>query len=158
MAQQKSSGQKRNKQGGPRSASRLAAVQALYQLISSDEPKIKVVISEYQEYRLGAEIEGDQYVDADPELFADICEGAWTRSEELDAAITPHLNADWSLDRVERVILAILRAGAYELVARPDVPTAVIINEYVDVCHAFYDRTEASFVNGILDKVAKAVR
>lgn len=158
MAQQKNMKRKGNKQGGPRSASRLAAVQALYQLLSSDEPKIKMVISEYQEYRLGAEIEGDQYVDADPELFADICEGAWERGEELDDIIQPYLSADWSLDRIERVILAILRAGAYELVARPDVPTPVIINEYVDVCHAFYDRVEASFVNGVLDKVAKAVR
>mgnify|MGYP000462893445 CR=1 FL=1 len=107
---------------------------------------------------MGAEIEGDQYVEADPELFADICEGAWERAEELDDVIKPYLNADWSLERIERVILAILRAGAYELVARPDVPTPVIINEYVDVCHAFYDRVEASFVNGVLDKVAKAVR
>jgi N utilization substance protein B len=158
MVQQRPSRKKGKQQGGPRSASRLAAVQALYQLLSSDEPKIKMVITEYQKYRLGAEIEGDQYVDADPALFADICEGAWERGTELDEAIAPYLNADWSLDRIERVILAILRAGAYELIARPDVPTPVIINEYVDVCHAFYDRTEASFVNGVLDKVAKAVR
>ena len=65
---------------------------------------------------------------------------------------------DWPLDRRESIVRAILRAGAYELIARPDVPTAVVINEYVDIAHAFYERAEASFVNGVLDKLAKAVR
>jgi N utilization substance protein B len=91
-------------------------------------------------------------------MFSDICEGAWSRRGEIDKVIAPNLSLNWSMDRMEHVVLAILRAGSYELIARPDVPTAVIINEYVDVAHAFYDRTEASFVNGILDKVAKATR
>ncbi|WP_417461794.1 transcription antitermination factor NusB [Kordiimonas sp.] len=149
---------KKNITGGPRSAARLGAVQALYQLEMSDEPKIKMVIEEYIRHRLGAEIEGEQYVDADADLFADIVEGAWQRLDELNDAIKPCLSKDWSLERIEAIVRAILRAGTYELIARPDVPTAVIINEYVDVAHAFYERTEASFVNGVLDKIAKAVR
>ncbi|MEX0300659.1 MAG: transcription antitermination factor NusB [Kordiimonas sp.] len=148
----------KTKQGGPRSAARLAAVQALYQLERSDEPNSKVVIEEYRSHRLGAEIEGDQYVDADAVLFADVTEGGWERKEEWDAQIAPCLNAEWSLDRLESIIRAIFRAGAYELSARPDVPTKVIINEYLDIAHAFYDRTETSFVNGVLDKLAKALR
>jgi len=149
---------KKGKPGSPRSASRLAAVQALYQLVRSDTPKPEFVIKEFLDHRIGAEIEGDQYVAADAEMFSDICEGAWSRRGEIDKVIAPNLSLNWSMDRMEHVVLAILRAGSYELIARPDVPTAVIINEYVDVAHAFYDRTEASFVNSILDKVAKATR
>lgn len=146
------------KVGGPRSAARLAAVQALYQLAMSDEPKPKVVVEEYINHRLGAEIEGDQYVAADADLFGDIVLGGWERREEIDGTITGCLSSDWSLARLENIIHAIFRAAGYELVARPDVPTAVIINEYVDVAHGFYERAEASFVNGVLDKFAKAVR
>lgn len=146
------------KPGGPRSAARLAAVQALYQLEMSEDPKPKMVIEEYIKHRLGQEIEGDQYVDADATLFADVTEGAWERRQETEEALVPALSKDWPLDRLESIIRAILRAGVYELAARPDVPTAVIINEYVDVAHGFYERTEASFVNGVLDRVAKAVR
>ncbi len=152
------SGQQKMKVGGPRSASRLAAVQALYQLDISDEPKIKPVIAEYINHRLGAEVEGDQYVKADADLFADITEGAWNRREEADKLIEPCLTSGWAMNRIEKVILATLRAGCYELMARPDVPTKVVINEYLDVAHAFYDKSEVSFVNGVLDKLAKATR
>ena len=146
------------KQGGPRSAARLAAVQALYQLEMSEDPKPAVVISEYEEHRLGQEIEGDQYVGADTGLFGDVVQGTSQRCSELDEKISGYLTDDWTLERIEAISRAILRAGAYELVARPDVPTAVIINEYIDVAHAFFDRPEASFINGVLDKLAKAVR
>ncbi len=148
----------KTKMGGPRSASRLAAVQALYQLAASEEPRVKEAIEEFQKYRLGAEVDGDQFVDADEALFADITEGGWQRREEWDALISPCLTKDWALDRIEPLVHAIFRAGSYELVARPDVPTAVIINEYLDVAHAFYDRSEASFVNGVLDKLARTTR
>jgi N utilization substance protein B len=158
MASEPRKSGQRTKQGGPRSAARLAAVQALYQLEMSDEPKPKLVVEEYINHRLGQEIEGDQYVEADAALFTDITLGAWERRAEVEETLTPALSKDWPMDRLESIIRAILRAGGYELVARPDVPTAVIINEYVDVAHGFYERTEASFVNGVLDKVAKAVR
>jgi len=149
---------KQQKQGGPRSASRLAAVQALYQLELSDEPKTELTVQEFIEHRLGAEVEGDQFVDADSDLFADIVKGGWDRSEEWDRLVTECLTKDWTLERLEPVVRAIFRAGAYELSARVDVPTAVVINEYLDVAHAFYERTEASFVNGVLDKLAKNIR
>lgn len=146
------------KQGGPRSAARLAAVQALYQLEAADEPNTKVTIAEFISHRLGAEVEGDQYVDADEKLFADITEGGWGRHNEWDTLISPCLTRDWTLERIEPIVRAIFRAGAYELAARPDVPTAVVINEYLDIAHAFYDRTEAAFVNGVLDKISKSAR
>lgn len=150
--------QNQNKKGGPRSAARLGAVQALYQLEMSDDPRPDVVIEEYAEHRLGKEIDDEQYTDADADLFADIVKGASERQEEIDEKVIPCLNEKWPFKRLERLIRAILRAGAYEILARPDVPTAVIINEYVDVAHAFYERKEANFVNGILDKLAREHR
>ncbi|UTW57549.1 transcription antitermination factor NusB [Kordiimonas sp. SCSIO 12603] len=144
--------------GGPRSAARLGAVQALFQLDQGDEKNAQVISTEYIEHRLGQEIEGDQYVAADEKLFADITRGAWMRKEEWDEVITPCLTDDWPLERLEPLIRSIFRAGAYELTARPDVPTKVIINEYIDVAHAFYERAEISFVNGVLDKMAKSAR
>lgn len=146
------------KQGGPRSAARLAAVQAFYQLLMADEPDAGKVATEYVDHRLGAEIEGDQYVDADAELFGDILQGAWNRREEWAGLIKGHLSQGWTMERIDKILIAVLSAGCYELAARVDVPTAVIINEYVDVTHGFYDRAEASFVNGILDKLAKELR
>ena len=146
------------KKGGPRSAARLGAVQALYQLDMAEKPAVKMVIEEYSNHRLGKEIEGDQYSAADIVLFTDIVDGAFSRLEEIDTNIKKFLTPDWPIDRIEKLLRAILRAGCYEIIARPDVPTPVIINEYVDVAHAFYDRIETSFVNGILDKLAKELR
>lgn len=146
------------KKGGPRSAARLGAVQALYQLDMAEKPNVKMVIEEYSNHRLGKEIEGDQYSAADVVLFTDIVDGAFARLEEIDTNIKKFLTPDWPIDRIEKLLRAILRAGCYEIIARPDVPTPVVINEYVDVAHAFYDRIETSFVNGILDKLAKELR
>lgn len=146
------------KQGGPRSAARLAAVQAFYQLSMADEPNAAKMADEYVEHRLGAEIEGDQYVAADPDLFRDILVGAWERREEWNTLIEAHLSQGWTLDRIDKILMATLAAGSYELSARVDVPTAVVINEYVDVVHGFYENSEAAFVNSVLDKIAKQVR
>lgn len=148
----------KQKVGGPRSAARLAAVQALYQLEMSDEPNAKNIVDEYKLHRLGAELDGDQYVEADAPLFEDITVGGWERRDEWDKEIVPCLSKEWTLDRIESIVRAIFRAGCYELVARPDVPTAVIINEYIDVGHGFFEGAEIAFINGVLDKLAKTTR
>lgn len=148
-----------NKPGGPRSAARLAAAQAFYQLLMTDEPKVDLVTAEYIEHRLGAELEdGAQFVKADVDLFTDILAGAWNRREEWAEHIGANLSAKWTFERLDKLLVGILSAGSYELAARVDVPTAVIINEYVDVTHGFYEQNEASFVNSVLDKIAKSVR
>lgn len=146
------------KSGSPRSASRLAAVQAIYQLIMSDRPIPTTVIDEYKRHRLGKVVDDLEFVSADEKMFSDVVEGAWKRKEELEEITATCLKSGWELKRLENLIRAILLAGAYELQARPDVPTAVIITEYVDVTHAFCERQEASFVNGVLDKFGKQVR
>ncbi|HEY8592578.1 MAG TPA: transcription antitermination factor NusB [Sphingomicrobium sp.] len=140
-----------------RSAARLAAVQALYQHDMEGTP-IPRLLHEFHEHRLGAMIEDEIYHDAERDFFDDVVSGADARREELDSLISGRLAEGWTLERLDRPMRAILRAGAYELVARADVPVASVISEYVDVAHAFYDKRESGFVNGLLDAIAKQAR
>jgi transcription antitermination protein NusB len=140
-----------------RSAARLAAVQALYQQEMERTP-LPTLLHEFHHHRLGATIEDVEYTDAEVDFFDDIVSGVHARSAELDALIAGKLAKDWSLARLDKPMRQILRAGAYELVARIDVPVGSVISEYVDVAHAFYDKREANFVNGLLDAIAKDVR
>ncbi len=140
-----------------RSAARLAAVQALYQRHMEKTPTAKL-LDEFHQHRLGAEIEDDQYENAEVDFFDDIVSGVIARDEEIDAALTEKLAEGWTLARLDKTMLQILRCGVYELMGRADVPTATAISEYVDVAHAFFDEREAKFVNGILDAVARQVR
>ena len=132
-----------------RSAARLAAVQALYQQEMEGTPVARL-LKEFHDHRLGATIEDAQYHDAERDFFDDIVAGADARRNEIDTLISARLAEGWSLERLDRPMRAILRAGAYELIARPDVPVGSVISEYVDVAHAFYDKRESGFVNGLL--------
>jgi N utilization substance protein B len=140
-----------------RAAARLAAVQALYQL-EMEGTELARLLDEFHRHRLGAEIEGDQYADAEVAFFDDTVRGVAARREEIDTLLAAKLAEGWSLERLDKTMLQILRAGAWELLARADVPTASTISEYVDVAHAFFEAREAKFVNGVLDAVAKDVR
>ena len=144
-----------------RSAARLAAVQALYQHEMEATPQTRL-LDEFHQHRLGGEvdpdIDGAQYAKAEVTFFDDIVIGVIARREEIDAAISDKLASGWSLARLDRTMLQILRAGTWELMARADVPTGAAITEYVDVAHAFFDKREAKFVNGVLDGVSKVVR
>ena len=140
-----------------RAAARLAAVQALYQH-EMEGTAIPQLLHEFHQHRLGATIEGIEYADAEVDFFDDLVKGVHARRPELDERIAAKLSSDWKLERLDKPMKALLRAGAYELLARADVPTGAVISEYVDVAHAFYDRREAGFVNGLLDAVAKDVR
>ncbi|MBA16787.1 MAG: transcription antitermination factor NusB [Sphingomonas sp.] len=140
-----------------RAAARLAAVQALYQQEMEGTP-LPRLLTEFHQHRLGAVIEDVEYADADVTFFDDLVTGVDARREEIDTLIAAKLAADWSLDRLDKPMRQILRAGTYELIARADVPTGAVINEYLDVTDAFYDRREKGFVNGLLDAIAKQAR
>lgn len=140
-----------------RSAARLAAVQALYQIDMEGTP-LASLLDEFHRHRLGAEIEGDQYAQAEVAFFDDVVKGVDARRDEIDELLSGKLAEGWRLERLDKTMLQILRAGAWELLARADIPTATVISEYVDVAHAFFEAREAKFVNGVLDAVAKAVR
>lgn len=140
-----------------RAASRLAAVQALYQ-IDMERPELHLLLDEFHMHRLGAEIEDVRYAKADIAFFDDVVKGVDARRNEIDLLLSAKLAKGWSLARLDKTMLQILRAGSYELLARKDVPVATVITEYVDVAHAFFEEREAKFVNGVLDAVAKDVR
>ena len=155
-------GRVRGGAGRRRSVARLLAVQALYQVeltgIPPGDPDIEAVIGEFLRHRLGHEIEGENYGEADRTLFADIVGGASARQGEIDAAVGAALPADWPLHRLDTILRAVLRAGAYELMGRPDIPPRVIISEYLGVAHAFFAGKEPAMVNGVLDRLARERR
>ena len=140
-----------------RSAARLAAVQALYQRQMEGTPLARL-LDEFHQHRLGHEIEDEQYVRAEVEFFDDVVSGVIAREEEIDSQLAARLTSDWRLERLDKTMLQILRAGAYELIARPDIPAGTIISEYLDVAHAFFEKGDTRIVNGVLDAVGKAVR
>ena len=146
-----------NKRAQSRSAARLAAVQALYQHEMEATPVARL-IHEFHQHRIGATIEDAEYADADLAFFDDVVKGALARLPEIDAAIVARLASGWSMERIDRTMKAILRAGTYELLARSDVPVGAVVSEYVDVAKAFFDAREAGFANGLLDAIGKDVR
>ena len=140
-----------------RSAARLAAVQALYQHHLEATPTARL-LDEFHQHRLGHTIDDDEFADAEVDFFDDLVRGTIERRSEIDDLLAAKLAEGWTLARLDKTMLQILRAGTYELLARPDVPVAAAISEWVDVAKAFFDDREAKFVNGVLDAVAKSVR
>ena len=146
-----------SKTANQRGAARLAAVQALYQMDIGGAGVLEV-LDEYEMHRLGKELDGDVYRQADAAWFRAIVSGVVEQQKQLDPQIRAALTADWPLSRLDSTLRAILRAGAYELSNREDVPVAVIVTEYVDVATAFFDGDEIKMVNAVLDRLAGVYR
>lgn len=140
-----------------RSTARLAAVQALFQHDMEKTP-VPRLLKEFHDHRLGAEIEDEQYRPVEVDFFDDLVVGTSEKRDEIDAVIAEKLASGWSMGRLDKTMLQILRAGAFELMARDDVPTGTVISEYVDVAHAFFNKKDSGFINGLLDAIAKQVR
>jgi transcription antitermination protein NusB len=151
------SGKDEIKQANQRGAARLAAVQALYQMELSGTGVLEIV-SEYENFRLGQELDGDQYLRADPSWFRSIVSGVVRDQRKLDPLIADSLIEGWPLSRLDATIRAIMRAGVFELIERKDVPVAVIVTEYVEIANAFFSEDEPKLVNAVLDSVARKVR
>lgn len=146
-----------SKPANQRGAARLAAVQALYQMDVGGTGVLEVV-AEYEAHRLGQDIDGDVYRRADAAWFRSIVAGVVENQATLDPTIRSALTEDWPLSRLDSTLRAILRAGAFELSLRGDVPIAVIISEYVDIATAFYSDEEPKLVNAVLDRLARRYR
>lgn len=146
----------RERTGLPRSLARLAAVQALYRQASSEVPTPSLLHEFHTHW--GGESEELPLSGRDTAFFNDVVKGVMARVDELDELVARYLARGWSLARLDRLMVQILRAGAYELVARPDVPRAVVIKEYVDVADAFYGQKEVGFINALLDRIGREVR
>ncbi len=147
----------RRRSGERLGAARLAAVQALYQgeLRSADAESL---IAEFRSHRLGEDIDGAPAIEPDEELFAEIVRGAMAERDRLDALISEALPPEWPLARIEVILRAILRAGAWELAARLSMPARAAINEYVEIGHAFFSGGEPKMANAVLDRLARRLR
>jgi len=145
------------KPANKRGVARLAAVQALYQMeIGGGE--LADVVTEFEEFRLGQEIDGDEYREADSSFFRDIVAGVVAEQRVIDPRVNKALVEDWPLKRIDVTLREILRAGAWELLKRKDIPARVVISEYIDVAKAFFVEEEPKIVNGVLDKIAHELR
>jgi N utilization substance protein B len=144
---------KANKRG----AARLAAVQALYQMDLAGTG-VNEIIAEFESHWLGGEVEGAKYLPAEAAYFRDIVSGVVREQMSLDPKIDAVLTRGWPLKRIEALLRAVLRAGAYELACRKDVPARVVMSEYVDVAGAFVDKEETGMVNAVLDQLARQFR
>lgn len=145
------------KPANQRGAARLAAVQALYQMDVGGTGVLEVV-AEYEQHRLGQELDGDTYLKADASWFRSIVAGVVRDQVKLDPLIKSALQDDWALSRLDSTVRAILRAGTFEILERADVPVAVIVTEYVEIAQAFFGDDEPKLVNAVLDRIARQVR
>ncbi len=148
---------KSGKGGAKQSAARLAAVQALYQAELTDAP-VEAVLAEFIALRLGEEIDGVSLAGADRGLLELLVRGVGKERDELDDMLAAVLDEDWPVERLETLLLILLRVGALELSRRPEAPVRVVVSEYVDLAGAFFGGKEPGLVNGVLDKLARALR
>lgn len=142
---------------GARSAARMGAVQALYQMDMAGTD-LNDVIRQFETLRFKGDDADEVLAQADAQFFADILRGVVRRQRDIDPSVDEQLATGWRLVRVDSILRAILRAGVFELLERRDVPARVVINEYIEVAHAFFDGDEPKVVNGILDRMAKKLR
>jgi len=138
-----------------RGAARLAAVQALYQM-DVGRQTLEDTLTQFGAFHLGREIEGEQYLPADADFFRQIVRGVAKHQLEIDPAVDQALADGWPMERVDATLRAILRAAAFELLRRKDIPAKVVITEYVDVARAFYEDDASGLVNAALDTIARA--
>jgi N utilization substance protein B len=146
-----------SKKANRRGAARLAAVQALYQMDIAGAG-LNDIFAEFESHWLGGEVEGEKYLPAEAAFFRDVVSGVVRDQTKLDPLVDDALAKGWPLKRIDAIIRAVMRAGAYELEHRKDVPARVVVTEYVDVANAFVDREETGMVNAVLDQLARRFR
>ena len=157
MAHAPANSDKDARKANKRGAARLAAVQALYQMDIAGAG-LNDILAQFESHWLGREVEGAQYLPAEAAFFRDIVTGVVREQRALDPQIDEALQSSWPLKRIETVLRAAMRAGAYELAHRRDVPARVVIAEYADVAAAFVERDETGMVNAVLDLLARKLR
>ena len=140
-----------------RSVARLAAVQALYQMETAGTGA-EAVIREFEDHRFDRDLEGEPLARADEAFFGDLVRGVVTDQNAVDRAISRRLASGWRLERIDATARSILRAGAYELMRRADVPAEVAIDEYVEIAKSFFAGPEPGFINAALDGIARDAR
>lgn len=146
-----------SRQRRARTVARLAAVQALYQMELAGQGA-ETVVDEFRNHRFDADMDGEPLAEADEDWFAEVVRGVVSSQKAIDAAVVARLASGWRIERLDATLRALLRAGAWELREKPDVPREIVIDEYVELAKAFFDAAEARFVNAALDGVARDAR
>ncbi len=149
----KLSGRKRR----ARTVARLAAVQALYQMEIAGAG-VEAVVREFSDHRFDGDLEGERLAEADEAFFAEVVRGVVEHQAVIDRAVARRLASGWRLERLDATLRAILRAGAFELAHRPDVPLEVAIDEYVEIGKSFFEGPEPGVINGVLDGIGRDAR
>lgn len=134
-------------------SSRLCAVQAYYQS-TQNKQSLRSVLNEFLQHRTDMVVDGEALVQPDGALLKKILYGIEERHVELEEIIEANLKKDASDRTVEPLLKAVLVCGAYELLIQSQ-DSAIVINDYLNVTHAFYDRSEVALVNGVLDTISK---
>lgn len=153
----------------PRTKARIAAVQALYQMEISGTD-VGDVVKEFQKLRFKPlrkkkqendelnDYANEDLSDADTSFFSELVYGVVRCQREIDPLIHEQLASGWRLVRVDAILRAILRAGSFEMLKMMTIPGRVIINEYINIAHAFFSEDEPRVINGILDKIGRMIR
>lgn len=145
------------KPANQRAMARLAAVQALYQMDINGHG-VQETIAEFKTHRLGQEMDGDAYRPADSGWFSLLVAGVVEHQRHIDPLVDQVLKEGWPLSRIDLTLRALLRAGAFELLYRKDVPGRVVVNEYVELSRGFFSAEEPGIVNGVLDNIGRRYR
>jgi N utilization substance protein B len=145
--------------GRSRSVSRLAVVQALYQMELAGQDS-ESAIAEFVEHRIGQSIDGESFAEADLKYFGSIVRGVVARQDEIDRALAAATGKSWSYDRIDAIMRAIFRACTYELLANSTIPAKVAVSEYLNVAAAFFEEngSELPFIGGVLHRIARDLR
>ncbi|MDX1922180.1 MAG: transcription antitermination factor NusB [Alphaproteobacteria bacterium] len=148
-----------NKPSSPaqKSAARMAAVQALYTIDYTGNASGSTV-QDFLQRKMPVDVDAPVPEDFDAELFRSIVDGTLARQKDIDDMVSGGLDPKWPMDRLEKIIKSILRAGVGELLTHAQTDTAIIINDYVNVAHGFFAGKEPALVNAVLDKVSKSLR
>ncbi|HEY8596077.1 MAG TPA: transcription antitermination factor NusB [Devosiaceae bacterium] len=157
MPEQPKSAERQTRPANKRGAARLAAVQALYQM-DVGHASLEDTLAQFMTHNLGQEIEGEQYLPADADYFRQIVSGVIAYQLDVDPMVDKALARGWPMAKIDATLRAILRAGTFELLRKPDIPSKVVISEYVDVAKAFFSDDVPGLVNGVLDAIARQVR
>lgn len=145
------------KPANQRGSARLGAVQALYQM-DIGRTSLNDTMENFSKFLLGKEVDGEQYLPADVDFFGQIIKGVIANQLAIDPIIDGALPAEWPVTRIDSTLRAVLRAAVFELTKRPDIPSKVVISEYLDVARAFFEDDVLRLVNGVLDTVARQVQ
>ena len=147
----------RRQKSGTRGITRLYAVQTLYEIQMSATENWNRILEEAASSAEVTITEDIVLTDVDKDFFRELIKTVLNNVDEIDKMISKYLSADWSLERLDKVLLAVLRLGTCELRFFRDIPPLAVFNEYIEIAKAFAQKSDVSFVNGVLNSISEEI-